>query len=97
LLDAPRHLELLLYALALAHFLLEAPLRQLCEAAPFAPFLRDLAPLYAVDEDVGHLVFSASGRDPVVFPSIMDKVHSNAAYHLISVGQLVFDHIAEVG
>ncbi|HEX5974583.1 MAG TPA: hypothetical protein VFY57_05415, partial [Rubrobacteraceae bacterium] len=30
-------------------------------------------------------------------PSIMDKVNGDAAYHLISVGQLVFDDIAEVG
>src|SRR5215217_4088113 len=50
LLDASGHPKLLLYALSLAHLLLQTLLRQLCETAPLAPLLCDLAFHYAVDE-----------------------------------------------
>jgi hypothetical protein len=49
LLDASGHLEFVFYALALDSLLLQTLLRQLCETAPLALLLSDLACHYAVD------------------------------------------------
>ena len=61
----------LLDALALAHFLLETPLRYLCEAASLAPLLGDLAAHYAVDDDGREEQLRSGGHDAGNLPSIV--------------------------
>jgi hypothetical protein len=51
LLDTSGHPKLLLYALALALYLCETLLLQVCDGACPFPLLGYLAPLYAVDVD----------------------------------------------
>jgi hypothetical protein len=62
LLDASGYPKLLLYALALAHLLLEMRLRYLRGTAPLAPLLGDLAPHYAVHGYSRHLYLRAPGH-----------------------------------
>jgi hypothetical protein len=70
-LDAIGHAQLLLDALALAHFLLEALLRQVCKGASLAPLLGDLAAGYAVDDDGREYCLLSGGHHARKLPSIV--------------------------
>ncbi len=91
------HLQFLLYALALAYLLLQTLLGQSQQAPTLAPLLRDLAPRYAVDADVGRLELHPGGRETAPLPSVVDAPYREAAYYAVTVGRLVLDDKADVG
>src|SRR5918994_2009009 len=97
LLDAPRHSQLLLYALALDPLLLNEPLQQFHSPRPLSPLLGDLAPGDAVDDDdpVGYL--PAGWRNTHKLTSIVGAVHGEAGHHLVACGYLVLDEEPAVG
>src|ERR671910_2822471 len=97
MLDASGHRKLLLYAISLAHLLLEALLRMLCETAPLGPLLGDLASHYAVDEDKQRFELLAGGHQAHPLASVMDSACGEGSHHLVPFGQLLLDHIAGVG
>src|SRR5919112_6092795 len=96
MLDPTGHPELLLYALALAHLLLEALLRMLCETAPLGPLIGDLASHYAVDEHKQRFELLASGHQAHPLSSVMDSACGEGSHHLLPFGQLLVDDIAGV-
>jgi hypothetical protein len=95
LLDASGHPELLLYALAL--YLCEALLLQVCEGACTLPLLGYLAPLYAVDVDNLPRGPSTGRCETLVLPPIVDATSHPACHHLIVFGDLILDDVADVG
>src|ERR671911_860095 len=97
MLDASGYLKLLLYALPLAHLLLQALLRKLCQTAPLAPLLGDLASHYAVDEDKQRFELFASGHQAHPLASVMDSACGEGSHHLVPFGQLLLDDVAGVG
>src|SRR5215211_7049553 len=97
MLDASCHPKLLLYALPLAHLLLQALLRKLCQTAPLAPLIGDLASHYAVDEHKQRFELPASGHKAHPLPSVMDRACDEGSHHLVPFGQLLLDDIAGVG
>src|SRR5215210_3120695 len=97
MLDASGHPELLLYALPLAHLLLEALLRMLCQTAPLAPLIGDLASHYAVDEDKQRIELLAGGHQAHPLSSVMDSACGEGGHHLVAFGQLLLDDIAGMG
>src|SRR5215213_2110312 len=97
MLDAPCHPELLLYALPLAHLLLQTLLGQLCETAALAPLLGDLASHYAVDEDKQRFELLAGGHQTHPLASVMGGAYGEGSHHLLPFGQLLLDDVAGVG
>src|SRR5215208_4121710 len=97
MLDAPCHPELLLYALPLDPLLLQTLLGQLCEAAPLAPLLGDLASHYTVDENKQRFELLAGGDQTHPLASVMDRAYGEGSHHLFPFGQLLLDDIAGVG
>src|SRR5215211_2087451 len=97
MLDASCHPKLLLYALPLAHLLLQTLLRQLCETAPLAPLIGDLASHYAVDEHKQRFELPAGGHKAHPLTSVMGGACGEGSHHLVPFGQLLLDDIAGVG
>src|SRR5919112_6836789 len=97
MLDASRHLELLLDAFALDPLLLQTLLRQLCKATPLAPLIGDPASHYAVDKDMRRFELLAGGHQAHPFPSVMGRAYGEGSHHLVPFGQLLLDVIASVG
>src|SRR5215210_1432925 len=83
-------------ALTLAHLLLETPLRQLCEAAPLAPLLGDLACHYAVDEEKQRLELLADRHQSLPLSSVMGRPYGEDGHHLVPRGHLLLDNVAGV-
>src|SRR5215208_3727033 len=96
MLDTSGHPKLLLYALALDPLLLQTLLRQLCETAPLAPLLDDLASHYAVDEDKQRFELLAGGHQAHPLASVMGGACGEGSHHLVAFGQLLVDDIAGV-
>src|SRR3712207_4931994 len=96
MLDASCHPKLLLYTLPLAHLLLQTLLRQLCETAPLAPLIGDLASHNAVDEDKQRFELSAGGHQAHPLTSVMGGACGEGSHHLVAFGQLLLDDIAGV-
>src|SRR5215204_5522261 len=97
MLDASCHPKLLLYALSLAHLLLEALLRKLCQTAPLTPLIGDLASHYAVDEHKQRFELLASGHQAHPLSSVMGRAYGEGSHHLVPFGQLLVDEVAGVG
>src|SRR5215208_1828931 len=97
MLNASGHPKLLLYALALDPLLLQTLLRQLCETAPLAPLLGDLASHYAVDKHKQRIELLSGGHQAHPLTSVMGGACGEGSHHLVSFGQLLLDDIAGVG
>src|SRR5215210_8220736 len=97
MLDASCHPKLLLYALPLTHLLLQTLLRQLCQTAPLAPLIGDLASHYAVDEHKQRFELLAGGHQAHPLASVMGRAYGEGSYHLVPFGQLLLDVIVGVG
>src|SRR5215211_2706797 len=92
MLDASCHPKL-----PLAHLLLEALLRKLCETAPLGPLIGDLASHYAVDEHKPRFELLAGWHQAHPLASVMDGACGEGSHHLVCFGQLLVDDIAGVG
>src|SRR5215217_5395700 len=97
MLDASCHPHLLLYALPLAHLLLQTLLRQLCEAAALGPLVGDLASHYTVDENKQRFELLAGGDQTHTLASVMGRAYGEGSHHLVPFGQLLLDDISGVG
>src|SRR5215213_2296358 len=93
MLDASCHPKLLLYALPLAHLLLQTLLRQLCQTAPLAPLLGDLLSHYAVDEHKQRFELPACWHKAHPLSSIMGGACGEGGHHLLSFCKLLLGDI----
>jgi hypothetical protein len=97
LLDAPRHPEVLLHALALDPLLLQMRLRHLRGAVILSPLLGDLVPLDAVHGHGRHHDRLVPWHQAKVLPPIVDAAPGDAGHDLVTFGYLVLDNASNVG